>query len=233
MPKYGHARHFCTSKLHIMQFTVTNQIKLVLFKKLSYGEKMACMPIFGHTLFGTKFFMGIQETIIYRLVVRNPNYDTYFSFLMFLATFGMKMGKATTHTLYGLGLPNPTKNLAHQVDLLSQPLSRNHDFEIFRGKPPPLTLRNAHHVLFLGTTHIGGTILINIKPFQKINLAQIQLLDYSKLMIIMQYICCIQRFCSTIINSQFYLSKSYTQKEWGPTVLKCVPGSNCQNTPTL
>ena len=36
----------------------------------------------------------------------------------------------------GLGSPNPVKQLAHWVDLLGQPLSRNHVFEIFKGEPP-------------------------------------------------------------------------------------------------
>ena len=48
------------------------------------------MPIIGHTFFGNnslifgpiglKIFMGTQETIIYRLVMRHPSYDAYFSF---------------------------------------------------------------------------------------------------------------------------------------------------------
>ena len=58
---------------------------LVSFNKIhigpSYGQKMARMPIFGHTFFGhnsaisgpirLKFFMGVQETIIYVLVMSN------------------------------------------------------------------------------------------------------------------------------------------------------------------
>ena len=46
------------------------------------------------------------------------------------------MGVATTRPPNGLGPPNPTKNLAHLVDLLDQPLSRNHVVEIFRSEPP-------------------------------------------------------------------------------------------------
>ena len=40
--------------------------------------------------------MGAQDTIIYRLVMRNLSYDAYFWFLMFWATFGWKMGVVTT-----------------------------------------------------------------------------------------------------------------------------------------
>ena len=58
----------------------------------------------------------------------------FFSF-DFLATFGGKMGVATTRALNGLGPPNPTKKLGHWV---GQPLSWNHFFEISRGEPPPL-----------------------------------------------------------------------------------------------
>ena len=36
----------------------------------------------------------------------------------FSATFGGKMGVATTYALNGLGPPNSTKKLAHGVDLL-------------------------------------------------------------------------------------------------------------------
>ena len=34
--------------------------------------------------------MGAQETIIYRLVMRNLSHDAYFSFSLFWATFGGK-----------------------------------------------------------------------------------------------------------------------------------------------
>ena len=42
---------------------------------------------------------------------------------------------ATSRAPNGLGPPNPTKKLAHWVDLLGQPLSRNHVFEIFSLEP--------------------------------------------------------------------------------------------------
>ena len=80
--------------------------------------------------------MCTQETIIYRLVMGNLSYDAYFSFLIFWATFGRKMGMATTHALMVQGPSDPTKKLANLVDLLGQPLSRNHVFAIFRPEPP-------------------------------------------------------------------------------------------------
>ena len=46
------------------------------------------------------------------------------------------MGVATTRAPNGLGPPNPTKKLAHWMDLLGQQLSRNRVFEIYRGEPP-------------------------------------------------------------------------------------------------
>ena len=54
---------------------------------------MARKPMFGHTFFGhnsaisgligLKIFKGVQETIIYWLVMRNLSYSAYFSFLIF------------------------------------------------------------------------------------------------------------------------------------------------------
>ena len=88
---------------------------------------MAHMPIFGHTFLAIFWlielanFMGYQETIIDRLVVRNTSYDAYFSVLIFWATFGGKMGVATTRALMVWGF---------------QTRSRNHIFGIFRGEPP-------------------------------------------------------------------------------------------------
>ena len=89
--------------------------KFVFIKKYSFSAK--CMPIFGHTFFGhnsaifgpigQKIVMQTQENIIY------PSYDAYFSVLIFWATFGGKIGVATTHAPYGLGPSNLTKKLAH------------------------------------------------------------------------------------------------------------------------
>ena len=64
----------------------------------------------------------------------NPSYEANFSFFMFWATFGVKMGVATMRAHNGLGPPNPTKKLAHSVDPLGQLVSRNH---AFRGDPSP------------------------------------------------------------------------------------------------
>ena len=75
-----------------MNFNGKNQMALVSFKNIhiwpSYSQKMTRIPIFGNTFLGhnpaisgsigMKFFMGTQETIIYRLLVRNPSYDAYF-----------------------------------------------------------------------------------------------------------------------------------------------------------
>ena len=38
-----------------------------------------------------EFFMGAQETIIYRLVMKNLSDDAFFPFLILLATFSGKM----------------------------------------------------------------------------------------------------------------------------------------------
>ena len=70
------------------------------------------------------------------MVLKNPSCDNYFWFFNFWATFGGKMGAASKHASNGLGLPNLTKKLANWVDLFSQPLSRNHVSEIFKGENP-------------------------------------------------------------------------------------------------
>ena len=36
---------------------------------------------------GLKFFMGAHETIIYQLLMRNPSYNAYFPFLIFVSHF--------------------------------------------------------------------------------------------------------------------------------------------------
>ena len=87
---------------------------------LSYGPNKARMLIFGHTFFGhnsailrswgLKFLMGAQETIIYRLVVRNPSYYAYF---WFLATFLPENERGYHAPPNGLGPPNAVKKLAH------------------------------------------------------------------------------------------------------------------------
>ena len=93
---------------------------------------MARMPIFAHTFFGCnsaisgpiglKYLMGVQETMIYRLVMRNLSYDAFI--FDFLGHFLRENGRAPN----SLWPPNPTKKLAHWVDLLGQPLSLGHVF---------------------------------------------------------------------------------------------------------
>ena len=74
----------------------TNQISITLasFKNidiwLSYCPNKARMSIFDISIWayvfwpiGLKVFNGSQENIIYRLVMRNPSYYAYFSFLVF------------------------------------------------------------------------------------------------------------------------------------------------------
>ena len=71
--------------------------------------------------------------------MRSLSYDAYFSFLIFWATFGGKMGVATTRTPNGPWPPCPTKKLAHWVDFWA-----NHYLEIIFSKfpgvnpPPPI-----------------------------------------------------------------------------------------------
>ena len=99
------------------EFNDTNQMVLVSFKIIhiwsSCDEKMARINIFGHAFFGhnsgivgqwsrrflscgLKFFIGVQETIIYRLAMRNPSYDTFFNF-DFWSTLAGKWAWATRH----------------------------------------------------------------------------------------------------------------------------------------
>ena len=122
-----------------MLFTGTNQITLASFNK-------ANMPIFGHTCFGhfwancaENFWWELRRLLSteYRLVPLVkiiPTSDAYVSFLIFWATFGRKMGVATTSAPNGLGHPNPIKKLTDVMDLFGQPLSRNHVFTIFGKK---------------------------------------------------------------------------------------------------
>ena len=94
---------------------------LVSLEYVEYGQAMACMPKIEHK------FLAITPIFKYRC--------RSFIFISW-AIFGEEMGVATTRDPHGLGPTNPTKKLAHRVDLLGQPLSRNHVFEIFRGEPP-------------------------------------------------------------------------------------------------
>ena len=77
-----------------------------------------------------------QQTIIYLLLVRNPRYNAYFSFLIFWVTFGGEMGVATTPAPIGPGSSNPAKKLATGRNFWA-----NHYLEIIfrniQGLPPP------------------------------------------------------------------------------------------------
>ena len=55
------------------------------------------------------FFIGAQETFIYRLVLRNPSYAVSFPFLNFWVTFGGKWS-CPRHAPNGMGLQRPPKN---------------------------------------------------------------------------------------------------------------------------
>ena len=78
-----------------------------------------------HAFFGIfwpielKFFMGTQETIIYRLVLKNLGFGPYLLFL------GPHKGRCPT------GASKPTKNLTHLVEILGHLLSRNHVSNFF------------------------------------------------------------------------------------------------------
>ena len=85
---------------------------------------------------GLEFCVGFQENIILRLVMRNLSCDAYLLFFILGPLFGKKMGVATTRAPNVLGPRNPTKKLAHWVELLGQPLSRNEVLEISMGEPP-------------------------------------------------------------------------------------------------
>ena len=74
--------------------------------------------------------MVTQETIIYRLVGGNHVFDAFLKEILFLA------GK-WAWAPRGLVPKDPTKKLAQWLDLLVQPLSRKHVFEIFGPEPSP------------------------------------------------------------------------------------------------
>ena len=74
--------------------------------------------------------------------------------------FGRKMGVAATVAPNGLGPRASTKKLAHQVDLLSQPLSRKLVLKKF-GSEPPLPALN-------GFCQLYGINIILIIKFQEV-----------------------------------------------------------------
>ena len=69
--------------------------------------------------------------------MRNPSFGPYLLFWVFGDLRGPKSGRGPTHAHIGLGSQNPTKKLTHWVDLLRQPLTRNHVSEVWRPEPPP------------------------------------------------------------------------------------------------
>ena len=93
-----------------------------------------------------KIFYGITlETIIYRLVVRNYNFDNFLKNIIFLAG---RNGQGRHCGAKGSGLQDPTKNLAQWVDLFGQPLSRKYCSKISGLNPPNMSLaKNAYDLL--------------------------------------------------------------------------------------
>ena len=101
------------------------------------------MPIYGHMYFGHNSANFWPNT---KIKVSLYSGEWYLSFehhkswiwrvLHCFGIFGQKMGVAATLAPEGLGPQNPTKNLAHWVDILGQWLSRNHVFKISRHEPP-------------------------------------------------------------------------------------------------
>ena len=81
-----------------------------------------------HAFFGIfwpielKFFMGTQETIIYRLVLKNLGFGPYLLFSIFWVL---------TKGVAPQGPQNPTKKLTHLVEILGHLLSRNHVSNFF------------------------------------------------------------------------------------------------------
>ena len=62
-----------------------------------------------------KFWIEHQDTIIYRLYMRNYGYDAYLPISIFWIRFVAKNGLAAILAPKGLGPQNPTKKLAHYV----------------------------------------------------------------------------------------------------------------------
>ena len=130
MATFVHFQSFFGHKLAILAYIYILSYKL----QKTYYNSISLFFLFLAFIsgpIGQTIFKGPQETIVYRLVMSNLSYN-------FWATFGGKMIVDTMFTLNAVGLLNPTKTLAHWVDLLGQPLSLNYFFAIFRDEPPPL-----------------------------------------------------------------------------------------------
>ena len=69
---------------------------------------------------GLKFCMVIQETIIYRLVMKNHGFEPYLPYSIFWTVLGPKEGVAPQIPIIDMGLEpqNPTKKLTNLIDLL-------------------------------------------------------------------------------------------------------------------
>ena len=74
-----------------------------------------------------KFFMEDNETIVYRLGMRNPEYVATFKFLDFLGSVLMDLATSNIVDAKGSGAMKLTK----WMYLLGQAFSRNNFFEIF------------------------------------------------------------------------------------------------------
>ena len=87
---------------------------LVLLTNIDILPSYVHIAIFEHTVFGSAIFgpimlifsMGAQETIIYRLALRNLWYNAYFAILIFWVRFGGELGVAATRALLGIRLQN-------------------------------------------------------------------------------------------------------------------------------
>ena len=99
--------------------------------KLRYDRFQAFFGIFWPI--EQKFFMGTQETIIYRLVLKNLGFGPYLLFSIFWVL---------TKGVAPQGPQNPTKKLNHLVDILGHLLSRNHVSNFFDLGTPPLPKEN-------------------------------------------------------------------------------------------
>ena len=62
--------------------------------------------------------MATRDTIIYLLALRNQGQDPYFQISNFWALIWPQKGHSLTLSRKGPGLQNPTKKLAHGMELL-------------------------------------------------------------------------------------------------------------------
>ena len=110
-----------------MQFNQYVEETWFCWKILLFGQYMGhkwvnldSMPIYGHTFFGhnsaifwlikLKFRMVTQETIIYRLTMRNKGYGHIFDIWIFGPLFGPKKGVAPHSAIRVLDLKTQPKS---------------------------------------------------------------------------------------------------------------------------